>query len=178
MLQGEKVRLRAPERIDIPAFLKWINDQEVTEFLDIEPPMGMEKEEAWFESLRNSDMEVFSIETKEGELIGNMGLMKFDWISRKVTIGIVIGEKVHWGSGYGSDAIMTLLKYLFEELNINRVQLEADIANERAVNCYEKCGFVKEGILRQVRWKRGMFKDNYVMSILREDWESKHSNRR
>ncbi|NYT12270.1 MAG: GNAT family N-acetyltransferase [Methanomassiliicoccales archaeon] len=178
MLQGEKVRLRAPERIDIPAFLRWINDQEVTEFLDIEPPMGMEQEEAWFESLRNSDIEVFSIETKEGELIGNIGLMKFDWVSRKVTMGIVIGEKVHWGSGYGSDAIMTLLSYLFEELNINRVHLEVDTANQRAVHCYEKCGFVKEGILRQVRWKRGRFKDNYIMSILREEWESKHSNRR
>jgi RimJ/RimL family protein N-acetyltransferase len=178
MLQGEKVRLRAPERIDIPAFLRWINDQEVTEFLDIEPPMGMEQEEAWFESLRNSDIEVFSIETKEGELIGNIGLMKFDWVSRKVTMGIIIGEKVHWGSGYGSDAIMTLLNYLFGELNINRVHLEVDTTNQRAVHCYEKCGFVKEGILRQVRWKRGRFKDNYIMSILWEEWESKHPNRR
>jgi RimJ/RimL family protein N-acetyltransferase len=178
LLQGEKVRLRAPERMDIPAFLRWLNDQDVTEFLDIEPPMGMEQEEAWFDSLRNSDTEVFSIETHDGELVGNIGLMKFDWVARKVTIGIVIGEKSHWGSGYGSDAVKTLLRYLFDELNMNRVYLEVDTANQRAVRCYEKCGFVREGILRQVRWKRGRFKDNYAMSILKDEWNLKHTDRR
>lgn len=160
--------------MDIPAFLRWINDVEVTQFLDLDPPMSLEQEEAWFESLQDSDTEIFSIETNEGKLIGNVGLMKIDWVARKILIGIVIGEKAHWGGGYGTDAIRTLLAYLFGELNMNRVYLEVDTLNERAIRCYEKCGFVREGTLRAHRWKRGEYRDNHIMSILRDEWDSKN----
>lgn len=172
------MRLRAPERIDIPAFLKWMNDPEVTEFLDLEPPMGMEQEEAWFDSLSKSEMDVFSIDTMDGKLIGNLGLLKTDWVSRKVMIGIVIGEKEYWGKGYGTDAMITILRYLFEEQNMNRVYLEVDPTNKRAISCYENCGLMKEGLLRQHRWKRGRHRDNVIMSILREDWDLRQSMNR
>lgn len=172
------MRLRAPERIDIPAFLKWFNDPEVTEFLDLEPPMGMEQEEAWFDSLSKSEEDIFSIDTLDGKLIGNVGLVNTDWVARKVLIGIVIGEKEYWGKGYGTDAMLTLLRYLFEELNMNRVFLGTDWANKRAISCYENCGFVIEGLLRQHRWKRGRYRDYLIMSILREDWDSRQLEHR
>jgi hypothetical protein len=41
VIEGKLVRLRAPERGDLPTFVKWINDPEVTEFLKLEPPISM-----------------------------------------------------------------------------------------------------------------------------------------
>lgn len=100
MLKGEQIRLRAAERKDLPTFVRWINDPEVTQYLDLEGPMSMEQEEKWFESLPDGTR-VFSIETEEGKLIGNMGILSLDWTSRNACLGIMIGEKDCWGRDTG-----------------------------------------------------------------------------
>ena len=71
MLEGELVRLLAVDRENLPKFLGWVNDPEVTRFLMVDPPLGMEQEEAWFESIRDRDALIFTIQTKSGEVIGN-----------------------------------------------------------------------------------------------------------
>jgi diamine N-acetyltransferase len=175
MLEGRKVRLRAIERVDLPSFVKWINDPEVTQFLELNPPMSMEDEEKWFASLQKSDDKVFSIDTKDGKLIGNVGLMRLNWKDRCVLIGIMIGEKEYWNRGFGTDAIETLLGYLFDELGLNRVYLIADERNVGAIHCYEKLGLKKEGLLRQNRYKNGVHTNDVEMSLLRQDWQEKRS---
>lgn len=170
MIEGERVRLRAVECVDLPRFVKWINDDEVTDHLIIEGPMSMEQEEGWYRSLLDSEAKVFSIESLEGELIGNIGLLSIDWTNRKVLLGIMIGEKGYWGGGYGTDAIRLMLRYLFDELNMSRVELDVDSMNSRAIRCYEGCGFRREGLNREHRFKRGEYRDNIHMAILREDW--------
>jgi RimJ/RimL family protein N-acetyltransferase len=171
MLEGKKVRLRAVERVDLPTFVKWINDQEVTQFLELNPPMSLEDEEKWFVNLQKSEDKVFSIDTKEGKLIGNVGLMRLNWKDRSVLIGIMIGEKEFWNQGYGTDAIETLLRYLFDELALNRVYLIADERNARGLHCYEKLGFKKEGVLRQNRYKDGVYTNDVMMSLLKDEWK-------
>ena len=79
------VRLLAVERENLPKFLGWVNDPEVTQFLMVDPPLGMEQEEAWFEGLRDREAMVFTIQTMEGEVIGNCGLEKISWKDRKAT---------------------------------------------------------------------------------------------
>jgi RimJ/RimL family protein N-acetyltransferase len=173
MLEGKKVRLRAVERVDLPIFVKWINDPEVTQFLELNPPMSLEDEEKWFVSLQKSEDKVFSIDTMEGKLIGNVGLIKLNWKDRSVLMGIMIGEKELWNLGYGTDAIETLLRYLFQELAMNRVYLIADERNARALHCYEKLGFKKEGVLRQNRYKNGAYTNDVMMSLLKDEWKEK-----
>lgn len=85
--------------------------------------------------------------------------------------GIVIGEKEYWNRGYGSDALRTLLRFAFEELNLHRVFLHVFDFNERAIRCYEKVGFRHEGRLRQARFTEGRYVDELVMAVLREEWE-------
>lgn len=171
MIEGERVRLRAVERVDLPRFVRWINDDEVTDHPILEGPMSMEQKEGWYRTLLDSETRVFSIESLEGELIGNIGLLSIDWINRKVLIGIMIGEKDYWGRGYGTDAIRLTLRYMFDELNMTRVELDVDSMNSRAIRCYERCGFRREGLNRKHRFKRGEYRDNIYMAISREDWD-------
>jgi len=173
MLKGERVTLRAIEREDIPRFLRWLNDPEVTRYLTISMPLSREEEERWFEQqLGDRNRKVLAIETESGEHIGNISLEDIDWKNRRATLGIVIGEKERWGQGYGTDAIRTLLRFAFEELNLNRVQLDVFDFNERARRCYRRCGFREEGILRQAHYAEGRYHDVVRMAILRSDWES------
>jgi RimJ/RimL family protein N-acetyltransferase len=172
MLEGRLVRLRAVEQGDLPAFVKWINDPEVTEYLQFEPPMSMEDEVTWYHHMIGSKDKAFAIETREGRLIGNIGLIGLDWRNRRTDVGIMIGEKDAWCRGYGTDAMTLMLRYLFEELGLNRVGLFADVGNHRAIRCYQKCGFLREGIVRHHRFKDGRFVDSVQMSILCSDWEA------
>ena len=170
MLEGEMVRLLAVERENLPKFLGWVNDPEVTQFLMVDPPLGMEQEEAWFEGLRDREAMIFTVQTKDGEVIGNCGLEKISWKDRKATLGIIIGSKMHWDKGYGTDTVRTLLRLCFEELNLMRVCLICDQGNLRAKHAYEKCGFHQEGIMRAFRYKNGAYVDGVLMSILQPEW--------
>ena len=125
MLQGKLVRLRAPERGDLPTFVRWFNDPEATQFLLRGPPMSLEEEEQWYADMLKREDRVFCIETMEGKLIGNIGIMQLDWTNRRAEIGVMIGEKEYWSRGYGTEAITLLLRYMFEELNLERVGLFA-----------------------------------------------------
>ncbi len=174
MIYGTKVRLRAIERDDIPLFVKWFNDPEVRQHLLMYHPMSLAQEEKWFEQhgQRHPAEQVLAIETLEGVHIGNLGLHDVNWKSRHAELGIVIGEKEYWSQGYGSDAITALLAYAFDELNLHRVFLRVDADNPRGIRCYEKCGFCREGTLRDAVFTEGKHKDQHIMSILRPEFHA------
>ncbi|MGC8874793.1 MAG: GNAT family N-acetyltransferase [Chloroflexia bacterium] len=173
MLIGERVRLRAIEREDLPRCVAWLNDPEVVRYLTLYLPLSREDEERWFEGyLQDPRRKVLAIEAETGEHIGNIGLEEIDWKNRCAELGIFIGEKDRWGQGYGTDAVRTLLRFAFEELNLNRVQLHVFAFNERARRCYIRCGFVEEGRQRQAHYTEGRYHDVILMSILRAEWDA------
>jgi diamine N-acetyltransferase len=172
MILGSEVRLRAIERDDIPAFLRWLNDPEVKHFLLWHKPLSAAMEEQWFEAqLKSRNSMVLGIETNAGVHIGNIGLDDIDWKSRHAELGIVIGEKAYWGRGYGSDAIRALLRYAFGELNLHAVHLRVYDYNERGMRAYAKCGFKHEGRLRDRIYRDGEYHDILLMSILRQEYD-------
>jgi RimJ/RimL family protein N-acetyltransferase len=170
-ISGKKIRLRAVERSDIPTFVRWFNDPEVTQYLAMYMPMSQAQEERWFEAqLEQRDGFVFSIETLDGRLIGNLGLSSIDWKNSKALLGIVLGEKEYWNHGYGADAIIALLGFAFRQLNLHRVYLFTYEYNKRAIQCYEKCGFKLEGRMRQAHFYNGRYHDELAMGVLREEF--------
>jgi len=171
MILGERTRLRAIEREDVPTFVRWFNDPDVRRFLDMYLPMSKAEEEQWFEAyLKNDSSRFFGIETGEGVFIGNVGLHGIDWKNRSAVLGIVIAEKEYWGQGYGSDAVNTLLGFAFNEMNLHRIHLSVFDFNERAIHCYEKCGFRREGRAREALFREGRYHDAIHMAILRREF--------
>lgn len=169
MLYGDSVRLRAIERTDVPTFTRWFNDPQVRRTLLMTDPISEDEEHRWFEKQLESPNKIFGIElpTPEGWLlVGNIGLLEINWKDRSAKTGIVIGEKDQWGKGHGRDAMRTLARYAFEELNLHRVELEVFDFNERARRCYRSCGFQHEGIRREALFRGGRYHDVVVMSLL------------
>jgi RimJ/RimL family protein N-acetyltransferase len=174
MLEGKLVRLRPLEMTDLDREYRWINDREVTRYLSARYPISRGEEAAWLrEGTKNSFSEgpVLAIETKDGEHIGNVTLHNPDPDNRKAVLGIAIGEKQHWSGGYGTDAIITLLRFGFHQMALNRVSLHVFEFNERAIACYSKCGFVEEARLRDHYYGEGRYWDVLVMGILRHEFD-------
>jgi RimJ/RimL family protein N-acetyltransferase len=176
MICGEKTRLRRVERDDIPTFVRWFGDPAVREFLLINRPISKAEEENWFENqLKNESIELFAIETNDGENvhIGNIALEDINWLHRHAELGIVIGEKDYWGKGYGSDAIRTLLGFAFHEMNMHRVYLCVYEDNVRGIRAYEKCGFKHEGRMREAIFRKGRYYDELRMGILCHEFNAR-----
>ena len=178
MLEGELVRLRAPEPDDLERCHRWMNDREVTRFIESgRYPPSMAQEREWLTNAMTARSGfpnvLLAIETKEGgEHIGNAGLHEASPEHRTAKLGIVIGEKEFWSKGYGTDTVRTLLRFAFEQMNLNRVELGTFDFNERALACYRRCGFVEEGRRREDRYIDGRYCDLVIMGILRREWEA------
>jgi RimJ/RimL family protein N-acetyltransferase len=65
------------------------------------------------------------------------------------------------------------VRFAFDQMNLNRVDLQVLDDNERGIRCYEKIGFVREGVQRQYRYREGRYVDMIMMSILREEYEAR-----
>jgi RimJ/RimL family protein N-acetyltransferase len=177
MLEGTLVNLRAPEIGDLERNTHWINDREVTRFLSMRYEMSGLAEEAWLRDLVSKPMAYdrvfYAIETKDGEHIGNTNLFKAQAEDRRCELGIMIGDKRFWSKGFGTDALRTLLRFAFDEMNLNRVMLTVFDFNERAQAAYRNAGFVEEGRRRQALYREGAYRDIVVMAVLRDEWTGK-----
>lgn len=174
MLIGKRVRLRAAERDDLPTFVRWFNDPEVTQYLAMYVPMSLALEERWFEKiLDDRDSFFFVVEALVGQKpvpIGTLALVSIDWKNRNAGFGISISEKDFWGQGYGTEATRVSLRFAFHELNLKRVYLDVYDFNKRAIRSYEKAGFTHEGTKRQAFFRDGQYHDVHMMGILREEF--------
>lgn len=188
MIYGDRIRLRALERTDLPYFVRWLNDPEIRQGLSRYLPLSMAEEEIWFEDTLKRDAverplaieiknENTSPNTAEAELqpdwtlIGNAGFFNLDWRNRSAELGIMIGDKRYWNKGYGTETLRLLLRHGFTTLNLHRIYLRVFADNRRAIRAYQKAGFTLEGRLRQAEFHNGKYQDVLVMSVLQPEWK-------
>ena len=154
---------------DEPLFHAWINDPDVTEHLSNLYPFSHVAEREWLEKNMTVDYNHagFAVETlAESRLIGSIGLIEVVPESRNATLGIMIGDKTCWDSGYGTDAMRVLCRFGFDYMNLHRIELQVIAGNDRALHVYEKVGFRLEGTRRDAMFKAGSYSDVFVMGLL------------
>jgi len=171
LLREGQVVLRPLERADIHRMAAWFNNPDIRRNLSRLWSMSLAEMEHWFDE-QSADKwpRIYAIETTHGQHIGRIGIHNVDWRNRTAGLGIVVGEPACWDKGYGTDAVRALLCHIFDQMGLNRVSLTVLADNQRAIRCYEKCGFVREGRLRQAGYRDGQYLDELVMAVLREDY--------
>ncbi|CAG9614846.1 hypothetical protein BACCIP111899_04079 [Bacillus rhizoplanae] len=104
-------------------------------------------------------------------LVGIIEAMDFNRKVNMVTIGYFLAE-VYWRKGIASEAVNTVVKYLFENVHINRIQAEVMPENDISKKVLLKNGFIKEGLLRQATlWSGKGVVDLEIYSILQEAYK-------
>ncbi len=176
-LDGERIVLR-PLRMDDVDFLfrEW-SDPDVTRYMRDEPPLQTRADaEGWIRPLQDPasmpSVKWWGIELRaEGRLIGTCGYFDWNKAHRRAEIGYDLW-KAYWGSGLMPDALRTLLRYGFAEMNLHRISATVHTENVRSQRVLEKLGFEREGILRDFYGQDGVFNDQVMFSLLRPDWEA------
>ncbi|HUT80645.1 MAG TPA: GNAT family protein [Candidatus Bathyarchaeia archaeon] len=179
MFEGEKIRLRSIELTDVDDILKNFNNLKLRKFLSTPFPYAKEEEEDWirntWQNRRQGREYQFAIEEKVSkEFLGTCGLFDIDRIVRSCELGIAIHAEKNWSKGYGTDTMNVLLKFGFEYINLNRIQLRVFDFNERGIRTYEKVGFTNVGKLRQAHFFDGKYIDVIFMDILYDEWIKKN----
>lgn len=171
MIAGEHVILRAFEREDAERSYRWMNDPNIVRTLKSRYPMAFQNEQEWIENAMNADSgeRHFAIERKDDRShIGNASIHDIDWVSRRAWFGLFIGEPTAWNRGYGGDAIRTLVRFAFDEMNLEKISIRVFEYNDRAKHVLENQGFVTEGLLKRDFYREGAFHDIVLYSIFRE----------
>lgn len=63
------------------------------------------------------------------------------------------------GKGFGTEVLRWAMDFLFNSLALHRCELMVSAGNSRAIHCYEKVGFVREGVSRSAYWDNGKWMD-------------------
>ncbi|MHA1303489.1 MAG: GNAT family N-acetyltransferase [Candidatus Heimdallarchaeaceae archaeon] len=172
---GEKVKLRALEKSDVPKIMQYWNTYETRKFLGNPIPMSSMMEEEWITSVhqraKSKSAFIFAITNREtDEFLGSGGLESIDWINRNAVLGIAIHNPANHNKGYGTDAMKCLLAFGFRILNLNRIELLVFEYNPRAIHVYEKIGFKQVGCKRKDSFHEGKYYDTIIMDILAEEY--------
>lgn len=167
-LLGKKVRLRPIEPNDVLMLQRWINTSAARDFIVTRLPMSLEQERDWAANAAvNPNAPCYIIQTLDHTDIGTIGV---HIEGARAVLGIAIHDARYWERGYGTDAVATLVDGVFLTRPIVRIELTVLPNNERAIRCYERAGFAREGLLRRYIYQRGEYQDVVLMSTLHEEW--------
>lgn len=111
-----------------------------------------------------------AVKKDDNKLIGYCCLGDFQEGPRSCEIGYGFNRE-YWNKGYGTEAVNVLVKYAFEEMNINRIVGTVTLGNEASIKVLKKVGFQQEGIFRKRTFMKGEFVDDVILAILMEDYK-------
>ena len=178
MIEGRLVRLRPFHRSDLPLLRAWHDDPAVMRYWGQASPLVADNRfeddlAGRFSRFDESGyLAVVPREPVDAPPIGRVEWEGLERHNRSAEVMILIGDPAFWGHGYGTDALVTLLRYLFHVQRLRRVGLTVLSWNERAIRSYQKIGFAVEGTLRQHVFDDGRFHDETVMGVLRHEFDA------
>ncbi|HHB1653470.1 GNAT family protein [Bacillus sp. AS_5] len=169
----EVIKLESFKKSDFKQLINWINSEE---FLiqwsgnAFTFPLDEQQLEKYIESANTIAFKVVDEETSD--VIGHISLGQIDNINKSARIGkVLVGNTKMRGRSIGKHMMKAVLHIAFDELKLHRVTLGVYDFNTSAISCYEKIGFVKEGLLRESKRVGETYWNLWEMSMLEYEWK-------
>jgi len=142
--------------------------------LNIPHPYSDGMAEAWIATQRPAwdarTTVTFAVTSLDGTLCGTVSL-QLTMSHRRGEMGYWIGQPF-WGQGLATDAVRALLRFAFDDLNLNRIQASHLPRNPASGRVMEKVGMTREGLHRERYLKGERFEDVVEYAVLRKEWAS------
>ena len=170
-LIGKRVLLRELRESDMELLNSLMNDSEInSNIIGWSKPVTMSDQITWFKSLNNDQNVRYAITDKDSEVVCGTGIIsRIDWKNSNCSIDIKLDPNCQ-NKGYGTETIKLLVKYAFDELNMNTIIVKILDYNLASQKIFEKNGFKKAGVLRKNVFKKGKYNDIYIYDITKEDY--------
>ena len=127
----------------------------------------------WVQNAINqkNDLRLAICTSEDNLYIGNIYLTGIDYVNRKASSHILIGNRDYWNGGYGTEAMRLLIDYAFNHRNLNRIEARVLEDNFGSRKMHEKLGYIQEGVLRQSVFKDGVYKNQVLYALLKEEYK-------
>ena len=181
-LETKRLILRDLEDKDVKELLLLVNDLDVSQYLAIVPHPYSLKDAKWFvnhckEESKKKPRESYElgIELKDKEkIIGIVSITKVDLWDKKATLGYWLGKQ-YWKNGIMTEAVRKLIEFAFDELKLQRIDVNASTKNKASNSLIKKLGFKYEGMRKRNHRAKstGKYHDANIYGLLKEDWKKK-----
>lgn len=172
-IETDRLILRPFRYEDANDLLSYADDEEWSRFISPPFPYTREYAETFVRNQitgRSAKKAIWCIERK-GRMIGDIELA-IDTTNWSAELAYNLARK-HWGKGLMTEALTVTIDAAFNlERPLNRLFVRVDTRNGASIRIAEKLGMKQEGVLRQNRFHKGVFVDDVVFALLREDRES------
>ena len=171
MIEGVSVDLRNMDESDIEQVRLWRNSKEVSEHMLSRNVISHEQQSKWFESAKNNTTQLYYIiQAKNGNKLGVVNFSSIDNESRTAEPGLYIGEVKERNSLFGMEAYYLLLKYGFEQLNLDKVYGTALSSNPTALKMNKSFGYNVEEIIQNGITIEGTPREVVKLYLLKKDF--------
>jgi RimJ/RimL family protein N-acetyltransferase len=173
-LNGAHIYLRPLHLEDAnEVYLSWINDPAVTRGMAAGYfPTTITQLQAYVQNtLQDSNTIFFALCSQDNEHIGNVKLDRIDWVAGTCELGIIIGDERYRGKGLGKEAMLLLIQYAFNDLNLRKISLAVFENNQHAKKLYESLGFQLEGTFVKHIFKEGRLWDKYFYALFNTNYK-------
>ena len=149
MCDGYTATLRPATQDDIEILVKWDGDPELAWLMGCSHRTPEESRARLSKLIGDRNSVVMCIVHPDGHVVGDIVLTEIGWRRRESELSVRIGERENRGKGIGQQAVRQMLDFAFGRLGLNRVYLRVCADNLRAIQCYRKCGFKREGAVKR-----------------------------
>ena len=170
-LKGLRVTLRRPQKEDADVRLSLGRHPEIAEMFGVSrehlTTLTRSEAESWLSDLQSHP---YAWVIEFGSMIGSIRLEGVDLRDQRASLAIGILTPALLGKGLGTESNILVLDFAFNVLRLHRVSVRVLAYNERAIRCYQKCGFIIEGRERETAFVNGKWHDDIMMGLLSREF--------
>ncbi len=152
---------------DLPRLNEIVNDPAIIRFLDLVPPVSMERTAGFYSLAKANGYLLWNILVPDDTTIGCAGLFPEDPATKfcRTASFFLYLLPAYWGKGIGMQSVQ-FLEAGARNRNLHRLECQVVAGNSRAIRLYERLGFVREGARRDAFFHDGKYEDLLVMGKL------------
>jgi len=158
------------------AYIRWVeamlDDPDLLRFTRIPEPVPPGFARTWLEGYEKArsdgSREAFAILGDKGDFLGMAFAPQIDRRTRTAELGYVVAPDAR-GRGVATEALRRLTEWAFAELGMVRLELMISVENAASKRVAERCGYVREGVLRSLHFKQDLREDTEIWSRLASD---------
>lgn len=176
-LETERLILRPLTAEDAPDLKEWLGLDEIYTYWGRKASKGEREPELlfidarpWVKRKPSQDLNWGIVWKESGKVIGMLAI--FDVQNQRMAS---VGYRLHpayWRQGIVTEALRRAVDFVFSETELQRLEATADVRNVASLRVLEKCGFIREGTVRQGKMV-SVYCDYAIFGLLRSDWEER-----
>lgn len=178
IIETQRLIIRTFKSTDVQDLYEYCSDEEVTRYVTFDTYTSIEDANKRIEFLIKNYHELtqpitWAIEYKQnGKVIGSIDYVKWSTKNKSGEIGYILNKK-YWNKGIMTEALKAVIKFGFENMDLNRIQIRCDERNIGSYKVMEKNDLKYEGTFRQEEYIKGEFINVKYYSILKDEYKTK-----